>query len=313
MKKIYKLLLLSLFVTYIGCDDTDERFEGADLESGWVELTVNSTTTGATDSSVSIPVNVTAPRFSDFNLDYVITPVSGDVTNYVSELSGNYTVTPVDGSEQRIFSIDILLENMDAIRDEEAVFDVTLTNSSNPNISLGLSDGSRNLTQRVTIPCNEPKTLSELLTYNPDYLTGDFNLAGGDQSDFPLAYFGDEPQLVTLFPGLSPTERVFDVILLPGAFNIVRTVTLELIEDETAGITLVFKGSFTSGVGCGGIPSIFQEYVIDGEDDTQADIEYTQLSVCGGLNDSYTVNYFEETQGTCGAVSQFSNFSLSAL
>lgn len=313
MKNIYKILFLSLFVFVSSCDDTDERFEGADLDSGWIEVTQTSETTGATDNSVNVPVNITASNFSSFTVDYTVTPVSGNVSNYVSVGNASYTVNPAAGSNQRIFNIELLLENMEPLRAEETVFDVTVTGSSNPNIAIGISDGSRNLTKRITIPCNEPSSISQLLDYDPDYLTGEYQLLDGDQSDFPLPYFGGIPQTVTLFPGLSPTERVFDVILFPGQFNVIRTVTLELVQDETAGVTVIFKGMFTSGVGCGGVPSFFMEYTIDGEDEDQAGLDYTQLSICGGSNSSYTINYFEETNGTCGAVSQYSNFSLNKI
>ena len=201
---------------------------------------------------------------------------------------------------------------MDAFRDFETVFDVTLTGTSSSIIPVGLGN-DRPITQRVTIPCNEPSTVDQLLAFDPDYLTGDFELNDGDQSDFPLPYFGGAPQTVTLFPGLNPNERVFDVVLFPGAFNVTRTVTIEIVNNDVAGFTILFKSDFTSGVGCSGIPSLFQTYTPDADDADQSDIDYTPVSICNGGPDSFIVNYFEETQETCGAVSQFSNFTLSKI
>lgn len=309
MKKIYKILLFSFLTILISCEEEQSGIE-PDLSLGWLEMTITQQTLDSQASEVSIPVNITAPTFDNLSIGYTITAISGDLSQYGIASSGTLEVKPEKGDNRRIFPIDLIIENTDVLHDE-LVFDVTLSTSSNPNISVGINgDSTIPTVSRVTIPCFGEGTFDQIIAAEPDFLIGQYLLSEDPNFDRIIPMFGE--QLVTIFPGLNPNERVFDFILFPGTgFASLATLTFEIIEDAELGTTIVLKESITTGLACvGGVPGLgINTYTIDTSDPDQAGISYTELSICNGGNSSFTVNYFE-TQGGCRN-DGFTSFTLS--
>jgi hypothetical protein len=292
----------------ISCEDEKSGFED-DTSIGWIEATTASSTTGITDTSADVFIEVTTPIFNAFSFSYKITPVSGDFTRYIQSSTGTFKVVP---GKSRVFAINIALVNMEALRDTETVFDVQLVSSTDSATTIGLSDGSINTTQRITIPCNEPDNVEALLDFDPNYLLGDFTLSD-DSTSGVIPLFGPG-QDVTIFEGNIPTERIFEAVYYAGTnFARLVTVTLEIVDDEVGGKTVVLKESVVGLVACAAGQDIsVNTYEIDADDADQDDIEYTQYSICGGGPSVFAINFFETTGG-CGPAPQFSTFTLTKI
>jgi len=319
MRNLFKYLYVAMLVFVTSCSDyNDGRFENSNPEIGWVQMAAETDMTDATSSSFSVNVRVQVPLYESFTVGYVVNAVQGDFRDFGIPESGTLVINPTIDS--RTNPILFNLENMSALRVSETIFTVELVSvDSGQAITLG-GPGDENLVTTVTIPCNEPSTLQELLSLDPNFLLGDFTLATGSQSGFPAEYF--PTQTVTLFQGLNPNERVFEAILFPGAsFAQLVTVTIELVEDPDVGVTVIYKSNIAVGIACGGDPfvPILESYEIDVNDPNQSGISYTQITNLCSLG-AISVNYYEDLNGpaedsdtasnACGATAQFSSFTL---
>ena len=320
MKKILNISLIALFsLLIVSCENTDDpRFQD-NPELGFVQLTTTDVTTTATAESISFALNLVGTITEPLRISYEVEAVQGDFTQYLNTTSGTITINPGD---VQIVQETLELVNMEAFRDSETVFNVNITGSSNPNIGLGL--GGASATHKFTIPCNEPSTLADLLAFKPDYLTGDYELTDGTVNGLGglagiFRYFhtldADDnivPQIVTLLPGATASERVFDAIIFNGlGFARLRTFTIEIIEDDNlGGNTVIFKSMDggadpnSTGLGCG-IPILIEPIPAADADE----VSYTEWSTCNG-EPTFEINYVENSLGSCGEDVQFSTFIL---
>jgi len=320
---ILKFLFLTTLVLLVGCENEDDSRFQENTAIGYVELPTASSTTGARATSTTVYVNVATPIYDTFSVDYTLTAVTGDFTQYVSINSGTVSIIPDNAT--KIYAIEIPLQNMDALRDSETVFDLELTAvNGNPTVQLGLPGADdKQLVQTVTIPCNEPSVLDELAPAYPNFLTGDFYLADEENAGL-IPYFGSavpatptDPaylgQPITISVGNTPNERVFSAVFYPGTrFASLVTVTLEIIEDENVGRVVILKNAIAPfTLGCNGRDGLdLTPYTIDVDDADQEDLDYTTWEICEGGPDVYVINAVETTGGCAAVAELFSTFSI---
>jgi|GEM_PF-3508656 len=284
MKNIFKnifVLTLGLLVLQ-GCDSgTDSRFQ-VDPTSGWVEFRTAATTTGQTSPLVSIPVDINVPVYPNgFSVNYEMTAVEGDFTNYVNQTSGSLFVDPELTEPTRIAALDIPLVNMEAGRDFVTSFDITITSTSS-GVGVGVDDTSIT-THRVTIPCSNPDVLPS------DYFVGDYEIADVDATIGPgngTENIGSGVVTLTVDPN-NPNRRLFEASILP-AFTGGALVPFSLEFDVDNDV--VSLGGFSgSGLSCSG-----PEYGFTG---AAADAS-GPWDVCN--DQSITIQYVEDPLVGCG-------------
>ncbi|KAB8154107.1 hypothetical protein EZY14_006635 [Kordia sp. TARA_039_SRF] len=179
MKNIFKILILSVIVTFTSCvSDDDSRFQ-SDPTSGWVEFSGAETelTPFATTGSLSIPLDINVPIYENgFNITYSVEPVSGDFAAIELAAPGTLFIDPAISN--RIQSIDLGFNPANIT--ENVVFDVTITNADN-GIGVGI-DSVSNTTHRVTIFCTINTSVTGI--YDANVVAEDLGLTNDNNAPF---------------------------------------------------------------------------------------------------------------------------------
>ncbi|MBT8303693.1 MAG: hypothetical protein KJP09_04415 [Bacteroidia bacterium] len=149
MKKIY-IILIAACTVFVSCKDDEGPSFYRDLEAGWVQFTSASSTEIGLDDNVAqieIPLFLqTTTNIDGIDISYDLVSVSGTSPNSVVNGSNVVNIAPgtLEGSL-------VLTVNNSAVLSEPAVFDVILSGTSRNNVRVGLSDGSKPITHRVSI------------------------------------------------------------------------------------------------------------------------------------------------------------------
>lgn len=156
MKNLVYILFISLSVLFVSCDQNDKnegRFDDAKSESGWVQF-ANSNNIQfiyGSASQVSIPVELhTATNKGGTEISYSITDVSGSSAGIIPNRTGTFIIDKDNENEVTLDGF-LVIDINDAGLSESVEFDVTLTGTNKPGISIGLSDDSKPVTVRVKI------------------------------------------------------------------------------------------------------------------------------------------------------------------
>lgn len=291
MKKNITLIFSSLlFLTlFYSCDDGVNSFSD-DPATGWVEFVGAQTTTGQTSPSVTIPLNINVPVYSNgLNISYNIVAVEGDFTNFVASSTGTAFADPT--AETRTADIEITLMNMEEGRDFVTSFDVVLTAVDAAGVTVGV--GSSITSHRVTIPCSNPEVLPDT------YFVGDYTIADVVATIGPgngTENFAAGTVTLAVDP-TNPNRRFFMSGALPAFNGEIETVFMEFSTDN-----VVYLGDVDPTLSCGGgVPYTFGA----------ADIaDATPWDICN--DNSIVVVYTEDPFGSCGGPFT-SSFSLTKL
>lgn len=283
MKNLYKLLYLSVFIFAVGCINTndDDRFLSDPL-TGWVEFQRTATTTGQTSPEVSVTLNLEVPMYPDgLDIYYSITAVEGNYTQFNSSTGGTISVTP--DNRTGIAVLTLPLAGMDVGRDFVTSFDIELTGTSIPGVTVGIGS-ERTTVHRVTIPCSNPDVL------DPTYFVGDYlleDVVGTIGPGNGTVNFSNTVVSVTVDPA-DPNGRLFSVPILP-AFR-PGPVDFKIRFDENDFVTLDGEFSTSPGLSCNGLAL----YTFTGQSAENAG----PWDVC---NDQFLiVEYTEDPRSACG-------------
>jgi len=155
MKYISKILIIfTLSIFIVGCNnDSDPRFD-ANLESGWVQFVTGSTleVIAEPNTTLEVPVEINVPlNQSGLTINYNLVSISGTDPNTVFDNSGILDVPAntagiaiVGGHPSIIFDLNQVSSITDTM-----VFDVVLTSSG--NLDLGIEGSGRPIIHRISI------------------------------------------------------------------------------------------------------------------------------------------------------------------
>lgn len=281
MKNILKnifVLTLGLFVLQ-GCDSGDDPRFNNDPTTGWIEFRSAATTTGQTQAVLPIQLDIQVPQYPNgLNLDYEITAVEGDFTQFLSSSSGTLFIDPAITT--RAVPLELELNNMDVGRDFVTIFDVTITDISN-GIGVGVDESSIT-THRVTIPCSNPDVLPDT------YYVGDYDIADVTAVIGPgngTQNIGSGTVTLTVDP-LNPNRRLFQAQVLPAfTGGALFDFSIEFSTND-----VVTLGGFTgSGISCSG-----PEYGYTGA----AEADSVPWDICN--DQSIIIQYVEDPLVGCG-------------
>ncbi len=287
--KIYSLFILLIVLGY-SCEDGVNSFEDTPT-NGWIEFTNAQTTTGQTSSSITVPLAVNVPVYSNgLNISYNIVGVEGDYTNFVASSSGSTFADPT--ADNRSANIEVNLMNMEVGRDFVTSFDIVLTSVDVDGVNIGVDENSVTA-HRVTIPCSNPEIVSN------DYFVGDYvivDVSGVIGPGNGTENFASGTVTLIVDP-TNPNKRIFSVGALPAFNGEIETVTIEFSTDN-----VVLLGNVDPTLSCGGgVPYIFSNAGIGNS---------SPWDIC---NDQFiTIVYSEDPNGSCGGPF-LSSFSLTKL
>lgn len=159
MKNIFKILLLTVLVFTVGCENEDDSRFQDNPETGWVEFGSAVTTVAVTPrtTSIGIPITYTAPiNLSDLTVSYSITNVRGMADNVVTGL-GSSLLIEANTNRSSIVITPVADAVQQLIDNGDVEFDITIT-AATRGISVGIADGSATTTHRVELLCGgEPQ------------------------------------------------------------------------------------------------------------------------------------------------------------
>lgn len=270
MKKIILSIIIATGL-FIGCTNDDDQFVGgsfSDPTGGWVEFnplvfdaTADFNVIAGTVESIDIPVSMIVPLNTDgTQVFYTLTPVNGDLSSITTE-TNRTLMYPANTSGVRDISIPISLDHPGGVS-----FDVTLTGTSKPNVTAGLTDGSKITTLRVNV-CR--------------FDAGDYTLeVTSGNGPFGAPQF-NSPQTVAL----TNTDGVF-------SFSAVYLQALGIGQPAanisfTVNNGVISMPNFNGNLSCGGVPIVISQ---NPDEDSVVD--------CG--NNAFVFNLLDFTGGACG-------------
>jgi hypothetical protein len=162
MKYIKNIVLLSMIASFVlvGCDNIDDSRFNSEPQSGWVEFRGSGVTINAATETLSVPIDIVVPTYeSGIEIFFEIVPVQGDLSQVSNNNPGTSVFEPAvlesGDFSNRVATIDFDIKN-DEINNltEQVIFDIVLTSTSVPEVSLGLGEGESTITTfRVSTPC----------------------------------------------------------------------------------------------------------------------------------------------------------------
>jgi hypothetical protein len=252
MKKFIKLITVVALLFSFSCEESNGDFS-VDPNLGWVEFSEPESATISIDSyDASVPLRVIVENNVSLNngltVEYDLVPVSGPDPNTVFSNSGSISIEPgtggfavFDGAPSIFFDISEA-----ASISETMVFDVVLTGTSNSSIDVGLANGGRNTTHRITICSSLDASVGAFI--------GDYTLSLPD-GDGPFGAQFEDGSTVTLSEGSSgPFSRTFTAFYLPNIFGNAIGIDFEFLinYDAADGAVVEVLGTYIPGVSCDG-------------------------------------------------------------
>lgn len=272
MKKFIKIFTaLSLIVLVFACSNNskDDLKYSAQDEIGWIQFLESNPDiiTGSLDAPgiIKIGVNIQVPvTTQDLVISYDLVPVSGGDPNAFFSNSGQVVSpageTSYSGPDNRtgrayafLPTIDLDLSEITTVLTESLIFDVVLTGTNIPGVTVGLAGETFPIVQRVQI-CPS-------VSLAGDVFLGDYVLTvPTGPSLFATALF-TEGQVVTLVAaGADGTSRQFMAPYLPAFSATPETMTFRfangkiILENTSVGLrcsataTSILLGPNTSAV-----------------------------------------------------------------
>lgn len=278
MRNIIKIVFVAVLAVTFNCEDKDnsDKFR-SDPTTGYIQFNSAATTTGQASESVSVPLNVAVPVYTNgLTINYSLEGVEGDFTQFVSQTSGTVYADPTDYS--RDVNVVIELMNMDIGRDFVTSFDIVLESADAAGVLIGLEEDSI-IRHTVTIPCSNPEVIPS------DYFVGDYAITDVEATIGP----GNGTEnfaagTVTLTAGVGNT-RLFSAAVLPAFNSEIEMVTIDFTTDNV----VVLSGAVDPSLSCdGATPYVF----------TSAADGNTPWDVCN--DNTITVVYTEDPNSSCG-------------
>jgi hypothetical protein len=157
MKKIIYLASIVLSVILVSCsmnDENDGRFDDADPTSGWVQFKSGSDVYvlyHPLTKTITLPVELKAPKnLGGITISYAVSDVVGNSSAVIPTRSGDIEIFENSTGEVILDGeIVVNINTTEAAIPSNIVFDVTLTATSESNVSVGLSDNSKPVTVTV--------------------------------------------------------------------------------------------------------------------------------------------------------------------
>ncbi len=238
MKSIIKLIGLSFIVLcFNGCSETSDLGFNPDTEVGWIQLGVSNDAPATLEYQQSfdvvsrVGVNIQVPNVeNDLMIGYDLVSVSGLNPNSVFSNNGSIMspaglssyAGPSNGTGFEFdYTADIVFdfEELPSLT-EPMVFDVVLTSSNDPNVTVGFNN-EKPITQRVRIcPAQE------------DLFLGEYNISseGDAGTDVGLGISLGGTVLISEGPD-GPLSRTFDATYWPNTAPQPLTITFNITPD----------------------------------------------------------------------------------